>query len=164
MNKLDVNAVNQKSPYDVHSENDQFIFVTDEGIEYFVDFEQDTNPYFTAYWFNLANPKQQKSHSDKKIPQTIICLIEEFFDKNPEVLLYMCSTANNKQAQRARLFVRWFNGYEQRQRYYIKAVEVKGDDQCTDYVALIVQRSHPQFADIVSRFDSEIAMFNEFKP
>lgn len=79
-------------------------------------------------------------------------------------MLYMCSTANNKQAQRARLFLRWFNGYEQRQRYYIKAVEVKGDDMRNDYVALIVQRTHPQFDEIVARFDSEIAMFNEFKP
>ena len=102
--------------------------------------------------------------SRKKIPQTVICIIEEFFDKNPEILLYLCSTANNQQAQRARLFLRWFNGYEQRQRYYIKAVEVKGEDMTTDYVALIVRRSHPQFDSIISRFDSEIAIFNEFKP
>ena len=57
-----------------------------------------------------------------------------------------------------------WNGYKQQQRYYIKAVEVKNDDGGTDYVALIMQRSHPQFNDIVSRYDSEIAMFNEFKP
>ncbi|MCR4918914.1 MAG: hypothetical protein K5928_03730 [Prevotella sp.] len=79
-------------------------------------------------------------------------------------MLYMCSTANDQQAQRARLFLRWFNGYEQRQRYLIKAVEVKGDDKRKDYVALIIQRTNPQIDEIVARFDSEIAMFNEFKP
>ena len=79
-------------------------------------------------------------------------------------MLYLCSTANNQQAQRARLFLRWFNGYEQRQHYYIKAVEVRGDDKRKEYIALIVQRTHPQLDDIIDRFDSEIAMFNELKP
>jgi hypothetical protein len=164
MNRLDIEAINSRSPYDVYSDNDQYVFVTDAGIEYHVDFELDSNPYYTAYWFNLANPEQTKSHGDKKIPQTVICIIEEFFRANPDIMLYLCSTANNQQAQRARLFLRWFNGYEQRQRYYIKAVEVKGEDNTKDYVALIVQRTHPQFDEIVARFDSEVAMFNEFKP
>lgn len=164
MNRLDTDAINQHSPYDVYSEDDQYVFVTESGIEYHVDFELDSNPYYTAYWFNLANPKQSKSHGDKKIPQTIICIIEEFFAKNPDIMLYICSTANNQQSQRARLFLHWFNGYEQRQRYYIRAVEVKGDDGSTDYVALIMQRNHPQFDNVVARFEAEIAMFNEYKP
>ena len=164
MNRLDIEAINCRSPYDVYSDNDQYVFVTDAGIEYHVDFELDSNPYYTAYWFNLANPEQTKSHGDKKIPQTVICIIEEFFRANPDIMLYLCSTANNQQAQRARLFLRWFNGYEQRQHYYIKAVEVKGEDNTKDYVAFIVQRTHPQFDEIVARFDSEVAMFNEFKP
>ena len=154
MNRLDLEAINSRSPYDVHSVGDQYVFVTDT----------DSNPYYTAYWFNLANPEQQKSPGDKKIPQTVICIIEEFFRQNPDIMLYMCSTANNQQAQRARLFLRWFNGYEQRQRYYIKAVEVKGDDKRKDYVALIIQRTNPQLDEIIARFDSEIAMFNDFKP
>lgn len=164
MKRLDLEAVNSHSPYDVHSVGDQYVFVTDTGIEYHVDFELDSNPYYTAYWFNLANPEQQKSPSDKKIPQTVICIIEEFFRQNPDIMLYMCSTANDQQAQRARLFLRWFNGYEQRQRYLIRAIEVKGDDKRKDYVALIIQRTNPQIDEIVARFDSEIAMFNEFKP
>ena len=111
MNSLDLEAINNRSPYDVHSVGDQYVFVTDTGIEYHVDFELDSNPYYTAYWFNLANPEQQKSPGDKKIPQTVICIIEEFFRQNPDIMLYMCSTANNQQAQRARLFLRWFNGH-----------------------------------------------------
>ena len=129
MNRLDIEAINFRSPYDVYSDNDQYVFVTDAGIEYHVDFELDSNPYYTAYWFNLANPEQTKSHGDKKIPQTVICIIEEFFLANPDIMLYLCSTANNQQAQRARLFLRWFNGYEQRQHYYIRAVEVKGEER-----------------------------------
>lgn len=80
----------------------------------------------------------------------------------------MCSTDKSKQAQRARLFLRWFIGYEQQQRYVLKASEVNSvtpeGKPTKDYVALIVQRTHPQLNDIISRFDSEIAMFNELKP
>lgn len=80
----------------------------------------------------------------------------------------MCSTDNGQQAQRARLFLRWFNGYEQQKRYLIKATEVRGvgpdNKPIKEYIALIVPRNHPQLDEIVSRFDDEVAMFNEMKP
>ena len=41
---------------------------------------------------------------------------------------------------------------------------MKGDDKRRDYVALIIQRTTPQLDEIIARFDSEIAMFNDFKP
>ena len=103
-----------------------------------------------------------------KIAQTVVCIIEEFFRLNPEVLLYMCSTDNGQQAMRNRLFLRWFNGYEQQKRYLIRSTEVRGigpdNKPIEEYVALIIQRGHPLLDEIVSRFDSEIAMFNELKP
>ena len=113
MKALDINRININAPYKVWSDETRFPIESDHGIKYLVDFELDSNPYFTAYWFNLANPQHQKSPGDVKIAQTVICIIEEFFRVNPEVLLYMCSTDNGQQAQRARLFLRWFNGYEQ---------------------------------------------------
>lgn len=168
MKGLDINRININAPYKVWSDDKRLRFESDHGINYLVDFEQDSNPYFTAYWFNLANPQHQKSPGDVKIAQTVICIIEEFFRVNPEVLLYMCSTDSGQQAQRARLFLRWFNGYEQQRRYAIKSYDVRSIDSegrpTKEYVALIVQRTHPQLNDIVSRFDSEIAMFNELKP
>ena len=163
MNSLNIDAINIHSPYIVGYDGKAFVFVTDNGITYRVDFELDDNPYFTAYWFNLANPDHMKSPNDTKIAQTVICIIEEFFNQNPDVLLYMCSTDKDQQAQRARLFLRWFNGYKQQQKYAIRAAEVHGEGR-EEYVALIVQRTHPDIDDIISRFDSEIAMFNELKP
>ena len=164
MNPLDANQINVNSPYKVWTDGEVVRFDTDNDIRYAVDFDYDSNSYFTAYWLNLTNESGKPSPGDAKIPRTIICIIEEFFNKNPEIMLYMCSTDNGQQAQRARLFLRWFNGYEQRQRYYIKAVEVKGDENRKEYIALIMQRSNPQLDEIIARFDAEIAMFNEFKP
>lgn len=169
MNVLNLEIVNAHSEYQVFlSQTGKYIFRTDYGILYAVDFELDNNPYYTAYWFNLTNPKHTKSPNDIKIAQTVICIIEEFFRLNPEVLLYMCSTDNGKQAQRARLFLRWFNGYEQQQKYVIKATDVKGigddDKPSKDYVALIVQRTHPHLDEIIQCFDDEIELFNDNKP
>lgn len=163
MKALDVTRVNINAPYKVWSDGKIYRFESDYGIKYLVDFELDSNPYYTAYWFNLTNPNHAKSPGDAKIAQTVVCIIEEFFRLNPEVLLYMCSTDNGQQAMRNRLFLRWFSGYEQQKKYAIRSSEVKGEGR-REYVALIVQRTHPQFEEIIQRFEEEIEMFNELKP
>ena len=94
----------------------------------------------------------------------LIISLEEFFCQNPDILLYMCSTEGGKQAQRARLFLRWFNGAEQQKHYVARSVEVRGEEGRTEYVALIVQRSNPQLEEILAVFDEEAAMFNDLKP
>lgn len=164
MNVLNLEMINSHSEYQVFlSQTGKYLFKTDFDILYAVDFELDNNPYYTAYWFNLTNPKNTKSPGDIKIAQTVICIIEEFFRLNPEVLLYMCSTDNGQQAMRNRLFLRWFSGYEQQKKYAIKSSEVRSEGY-NEYVALIIQRSHPQFQEIMSRFEDEIELFNEMKP
>ena len=42
---------------------------------------------------------------------SVVRIIIEFFRANPDILLYMCDNANNQQAQRNRLFLRWFMGF-----------------------------------------------------
>ena len=165
---LDVNRINVNSPYKVWADEDVIRFETDYGIRYAVDFDLDDNPYYTAYWLNLTNESNKPSPGDKKIPQTIISIVEDFFDKNPEILLYMCSTDKSQQAQRARLFLRWFNGYEQQKKYIIRATDVNSIDAegnpSKDYIALIVQRTHPLADEIIHRFDEEVQLFNDNKP
>lgn len=164
MNRLDIDNINDRAPYDVAYDDDgEIIFHTDNGISYSVSFDDDANPYYTAYWFNLTNLNNISSPSDKKIAQTVICIIEEFFRQNPDILLYMCSTDGGQQAQRSRLFLRWFNGAEQQKHYYIRTTEVKGE-KGMDYVACIVQRNNPHLNEIISLFDTDITMFNEMKP
>lgn len=164
MIKLNSRQLNIVSPYRVENDGDALTFTTDNGLKYAVDFDEDANPYFKAYWLNLINLTGKPSPSDKKIAQTLICIIEEFFRQNPDILLYMCSTEGGKQAQRARLFLRWFNGAEQQKHYVARSVEVRGEEGRTEYVALIVQRSNPQLEEILAVFDEEAAMFNDMKP
>lgn len=163
MNKLNIDFINVRSPYDVMEASGRLYFKTDYDITYLVTFDEEPDPYYTAYWFNLTNPKQISSPGDKKIAQTVICIIEEFFRQNPDILLYMCSMDGGQQAQRSRLFLRWFNGAEQQKHYVIRATEVKGENGL-EYVAAIIQRNNPHLEEIISLFDADITMFNEMKP
>lgn len=165
MTALNLNMINAHSDYQVWlSPNGKYLFKTDFDILYAVDFELDANPHFTAYWFNLTNLENVSSPNDHKIAQTVVCIISEFFQQNPDILLYMCSTEGGKQAQRARLFLRWFNGAEQQKHYVARSVELRGEEGRMEYVALIVQRSNPHLPEILAAFDEETAMFNEGKP
>lgn len=163
MNSLNIDCINVRSPYDVMEANGRLYFKTDYDITYLVTFDEEPNPYYTAYWFNLTNPRNITSPGDKKIAQTVICIIEEFFRQNPDILLYMCSMDGGQQAQRSRLFLRWFNGAEQQKHYVIRATEVKGE-KGLEYVAAIIQRNNPHLDDIISLFDADITMFDEMKP
>ena len=44
------------------------------------------------------------SPSDAAVRETIICIIEEFFLSSPNIMLYICETGDERQAQRTRLF------------------------------------------------------------
>lgn len=164
MNKPDIDNINLSSPYTVAEIRGSLHFRTDHDIEYFVSFDEDSNPYYKAYWFNLTNPEHAKSPGDVKIAQTVICIIEEFFRQNPDILLYLCSTDGGLQAQRARLFLRWFNRAEQQEQYIIRTAEVKGEGEDKEYVAFIAQRTNPDIDHVLQYFESEINMFNEQKP
>ena len=95
MNPLDANRINVNSPYKVWTDGEVVHFDTDNDIRYAVDFDYDSNPYFTAYWLNLTNESGKPSPGDSKIPRTVICIIEEFFRQNPDIMLYLCSTAKD---------------------------------------------------------------------
>ncbi len=163
MKPLDTNRITRIAPYRVWSEGDEYRFETDYGILYAVNFEPEIMLGIPAYWFGLANRSQKSSPSDVKIRATVTCIIEEFFRANPDILLYLCDSANDQQAMRSRLFLRWFNAYAGQQDFYIRT-EVVIDEGEENYIALIVQRSHPQLQTIITTFDSVIEQFKSRKP
>lgn len=165
MNKLEIALINVFSPYKVWNKGEILYFETDNGCRYSIDFEVVEHPIFNAYWFSLTNLDQIASHHDIKIMQTIFCVIDEFFRSNPDILLYMCSTEGEQQAQRARLFSYWFNKAGQQERYYFKTAEIKGEQPKTkEYVAIIIPRNHPQAEDVIAWFDHDTQMFDSMKP
>lgn len=65
MNRLLTDRINDHSPYDVEYDDNLLVFTTEHGLTYAVDFDDDANPYFTAYWLNLRNVYGQPSPGDK---------------------------------------------------------------------------------------------------
>ena len=149
MNNLDTARLQLASPYTIVQEGDEYLFRTDNDILY-------------AYWFDLSNRSQKASPNDVKVRETIIAVIEEFFFQNPDILLYMCDTADEQQKVRARLFLRWFNGYRQQDRYTIRTARLT-EEGIDTYLALIIQRTHPQYQEVIDLFDREIAQFQSNK-
>lgn len=165
MTDLNVERINRVAPYKIEKRGDEYRFESDYGIRYSAWFEQQEIPGLSAvaYWFNLSNRSQKPSPNDAKIRSTVIFILEEFFNTNPDVLLYMCDSADEQQAMRSRLFLRWFNAYGQQSDFYTRT-ELLIDCDEENYISLIVKRSHPQFKEIVEKFDKEIAMFRANKP
>ena len=107
MKALDIVRLQLSSPYTIVQEGDEYLFRTDRDILYAVSFQiYDAIPGLTAYWFDLSNRSHRSSPNDAKVRETVIAIIEEFFYQNPDILLYMCDTADEQQAMRARLFLR----------------------------------------------------------
>jgi hypothetical protein len=96
--------------------------------------------------------------NDPKVKASIVCLVEEFFLTNPDILLYQCETGDNRQAMRARLFTRWFNEYDKRERFCVK-VSVLRDEDVDNYIALIVQKNNPKLKSILQDFDDFVGFF-----
>ena len=164
MKELNVNLINRSAPYGVRVEDDKYWFHTDHGIVYVVDFEEeDIFDVAHAYRFGLYNRSNRPSPNDAKVRATVICIIEEFFRVNPDILLYMCDSAGNQQEMRHRLFLRWFNGYEQQKRYCLKTAIIS-DEGVLTYVAILLQRANPHLNRVISQFEEQIALFKENKP
>jgi len=164
MVKLNLERINEFAPYKVEFESGQYLFETDNNILYSISFDEDSMPQgLKAYWFNLTNHSQKASPRDSKIRTTVILIIEEFFQSNPDILLYMCDSANNQQAQRSRLFLYWFSAYGKQKEYYTCTEMVKDEDE-ENYISIIVKKSHPQLNAIINLFNKQIEMFRMNKP
>jgi len=160
MNTLNLIQLNLRSPYKVWSESVcDFFFVTDYGVVYKISFGDDAPIWKTgAYTFDISNTNHKASPNDEKVKKTIVCIIEEFFKKNADILLYICETGDNKQAMRNRLFVRWFNEYNSLHEYILRTAKVK-DGKEENFAAIIVQRNHPDLESIIRTFDETINYF-----
>lgn len=161
MQLLSISRINAIAPYKVWLEKDNYTFSTDFDVRIGVNFDEDNTSLETsiAYWFNIVNLNGKPSPLDSKVMQTVWVIVEEFFRTNPNVLLYMCDTAGNQQAMRARLFHYWFESYKGHQRFiYIDAVIP--DEDITNFVVLIVNRENPKSKEICEDFNSQVNMFN----
>ena len=156
MNTLRLENINLHSPYRVWQtqEDSHYYFQTDTGIQYDIVFAPDTSIINSgAYTIDIVNRQHVASPVDMKLRQTIIAIIEEFFEANGnEAMLYITETGDGKQMFRNRLFIRWFNLYSHHDKYIIKTAEGKMDGQ-DNFIAIFVCKTNPHAQYIIEVFE-----------
>ena len=162
MNKLHTDAINETSPYKVEiTPYGEYQFVTNTGIIYRVGFLNDeTIQSCECYQFYITKETLRHSTKDDKIKYCILAILEEFFRQNVSVLLYMCDTADGREAARNRLFLQWFNTTEKRTSYICKCtnMQIEGIEM---YAAIIIRKDNPSLTSVVEEFDETVALLSE---
>lgn len=90
-----------------------FTFITKHGLNYYVAFKkmEFENTYFqNLYSIDFGEVDNKKFLKDNSIQATIIEIIFEFFELQPNALLhYVCDSIDNKHGFRSKLFDNWYN-------------------------------------------------------
>ena len=161
MNTLRLNVINLHAPYKVLQKAgnpNYYYFVSDTGVEFSIDFRLDYAFVPSgAFEFSITNERHGKSPLDTKLKQTVFAIIEEFFEQNEEVMLYVTATGDGKQAFRHRLFIRWFNTYEHRDRYFIQTAEGIMDGQM-NFAAIFSRLTCPHLSLAIEEFGETISL------
>ncbi len=162
MRPLSITAINSTSAYEVSEVSEGCCqFFTDYGVHCSVEFVfDDSLMSHETYHLVIVNVNHHKSPSDAKVRDSIIAIIDEFFEKNNKTLLYICETGDKKQALRNRLFERWFSTYERKNRYTFVASSLRDDEGIENYAAIIVRNDNPDLSAIVSEFTTTISLLS----
>ena len=161
MNTLRLDIINLHAPYRVKQREDKlqnFYFKTDYGVEYDISMEEDFSIVPSgAYALDITNREHKRSPLDPKFKLTLIAIIEEFFDQNNDVMLYVTETGDEKQSFRDRLFVRWFNTYEHCDLYIIRTAEGMLDG-VKNFTALFSRKDNPRLEELLAEFEETISI------
>ena len=161
MKQLSLKTINASSPYDVMMVNpNTYCFVTDYSVEIAISFDlDDLLERGEAYMFNITNVNKQRSPRDMKVRDTVIAIIDNFFETNEFALLYICETGDRKQAMRNRLFDSWFAYANEKEQYVIMVANIQDLEGVDNYAAMILRKDNPHFVDYVSEFNNTVNMF-----
>lgn len=159
---LSDNDINYSAPYKVRAiGGGRIFFSTDYGVRYMVGFDRDDDTMkITTYQFVIANANNKPSPRDHKVRETIIAIVEDFFEKNNEVMLYICETGDNKQSMRSRLFEYWFNHYDNKHNFTFLSSSVKDEDGIINYATLISRNDNPNLSKAIKEFGDTVELLN----
>ena len=164
MNELSLLSINEKSPYHVlkGEECDSFRFFTDNGVQYAVDFiTDDLITEGESYQLIIANLNNRKSPRDVKVKDSVLTIIDEFFNKNQSTLLYICETGDGRQSMRSRLFEHWFDSYNQKILFTLLTTSIIDEEGEVNFATLIIRNDNPKLPEIVAEFSESVRLLSQ---
>lgn len=163
MVNLNLKRINSLSPYRLTPTSRPLFykFVTDFDVNYTIGFMPDNlQSEIEAYEFVIINDYNLKSPRDPKLKRTILSLVYEFFHSQEAVMLYLCDTGDERQAERSRLFTMWF-----RNSPYSQMLACLSADFCQEgiinYLTIITRLDHPRFTDITRLFGEAVQIMRK---
>ena len=163
MNPLDSQRINSHAPYKVEESDDEFFwFFTEHDVHYSVGFMPDDSLMQSeAYHLIIVNVDNRPSPSDRKVKDTVLAIVAEFFEQNNTTLLYICDTGDGKQRMRSRLFERWFAAYNQKALYTSVTSSVIDEDGIMNYATIILRNDNPRLVETIAEFTSTVSLLNQ---
>lgn len=164
MNALSSERINEMASYQVEPTNEEgfYQFFTDGGVHYSVGFmEDDVLLTREAYQLIVANLNNHKSPRDRKVRDTIVAIIDEFFRCNNATLLYLCETGDNKQSMRSRLFEYWFSTYNRKALFTMMSSSVADAEGVVNFVTIILRNDNPYLSETITEFTLSIQLLSQ---
>jgi hypothetical protein len=133
--------------YEIFEIPNGFLFTTNQGIEYTVYFingeEYLPNQSYSKDLYVFGFQSKIKSAYDKRVGETIIKILNQFFVEGKNMIVYSCDQSDRKEIARKKLFDSWFNAYGLID--YIK-IDFQFDDSL--FVSVIYRKDNPNIKDI----------------
>ena len=163
MIKFSLKRLLEHAPYEIVLSGNDFLFRTDFGIHYSISFNKEDIVLggCDTYQFIIRKIEEAKSSHDSKVEATILAIVNEFFQSNHEILLYLCDTSDGREVPRNRLFLSWFDRYKN--RFTICQAHAKVEDEDL-YLCIVIDNRHPKLQEIKLDFESKAALLTEGKP
>ena len=161
MKALPLDVINASAPYKVywHEASHTYRFKSDYEVVFAIGFDDDDIiETAESYVFSIINVNNMSSPRDMKVRDTVMLIIENFFNMNQAALLYICESGDGKQQMCSRLFEFWFSTYLLKDKFLLMPVSIEDMDGMENFAALIIRKDNPRFIDIVSEFSNTVAM------
>ena len=162
MKALSLDIINASAPYEVywHEASRTYRFRSDYDVVLAIGFDDDDIiETAESYVFSIINVNNVPSPRDMKMRDTVMLIIENFFDMNQAALLYICESGDGRQQMRSRLFEFWFSTYRLKDEFLLMPVSIEDMEGTENFAALIIRKDNPRFIDVVSEFSNTVAMF-----
>lgn len=164
MEPLSLEHINTNSSYLVEptDKDGYYQFFTDSEVHYFVGFmEDDVLISKNSYQLIIANLNNHKSPRDRKVRDTIVSIVDEFFNRNNSTLLYICETGDDKQSMRSRLFEYWFSTYNRKALFTIMSSSIVDAEGVVNFATIILRNDNPCLSEIIKEFTESIQLLSQ---
>ena len=161
---LDLQRVNAEAPYKVIPtvREGYFRFTTDFGVDYIIGFSQEELlDYEETYQFAIINANHQKSPRDRKLRDTMVAFVYEFFAQSDRVMLYFCETGDERQSLRSRLFEWWFKSSHRSEVFFSESAVIPDEDGTLNYVTYITRQDNPNLVRVSNEFAMTVQVLRQ---